>query len=252
MNKFKFTYLIIGGGIIGSAIAYSLPKYTPPITEEPIRDNEGDETAPPRLEGAQLTSKKVLRKRSMLDFVSKNERQASHSNSDASTSHSRPAAPIGSTVLRKGTDPQNRGFNFCNTNRCRYCPKLNKPGQIESKTTRATFESRTSISCRSSNLIYCITCKVCKMQYVGQTSLRLKDSFVHHFLDIGKGDPLKTVSRHFSQPGHNGIHDLEIHVLEFIKKTPKSPAATIIRNRVEKRWIHLLRTLAPQGLNMED
>ena len=24
MNKFKFTYLIIGGGIIGSAIAYSL------------------------------------------------------------------------------------------------------------------------------------------------------------------------------------------------------------------------------------
>jgi hypothetical protein len=37
-------------------------------------------------------------------------------------------------------------------------------------------------------------------------------------LDIEKGDPLKTVSRHLSQQGHNGIYDLEIHVLEFIKK----------------------------------
>jgi hypothetical protein len=79
----------------------------------------------------------------------------------------------------------------------------------------------------------------------------VKDRFVHHFLDIEKEDPLKTVSRHFSQAGHNGFYDLEISVLEFIKKPPKSPAATIIRNRVEKRWIHLLRSLAPQGLNME-
>jgi hypothetical protein len=71
-------------------------------------------------------------------------------------------------------------------------------------------------------------------------------------LDIEKGVPLKTVSRHFSQQGHNGYHDLEIHVLEFIKKPPKSPAATLVRNRVERRCIHLLRTLAPQGLNMED
>jgi hypothetical protein len=84
------------------------------------------------------------------------------------------------------------------------------------------------------------------MQYVGQTSLRLKDRFVE------KGDALTTVGRHFSLLGHNGYFDLEIYVLEFINKTPKSPAATIIRNRVENRLIHLLRSLAPQGLNIED
>jgi hypothetical protein len=153
---------------------------------------------------------------------------------------------------RKGTDPSKRGFNFCNTTRCRYCPKLNKTGSIESRTTGASFECMKNISCRSSNVIYCVTCKRCNMQYVGQTSLRVKDRFVHHFLDIEKGDKLKSLGRHFSQRDHNGVNDLEISVLEFIKKPPKSPAAILIRNRIETRWIHLLRTLAPQGLNMED
>ena len=35
------------------------------------------------------------------------------------------------------------------------------------------------ITCKSSNLVYCITCKTCKKQYVGQTKTRLsKDSRV--------------------------------------------------------------------------
>jgi hypothetical protein len=80
----------------------------------------------------------------------------------------------------------------------------------------------------------------------------VKDRFVHHFSNIANADATKTVGRHFSQRGHNGIFDLEISVLEFIKKPPKSPAAVTVRNRVEKRWIHLLRTVAPLGLNMED
>ena len=82
--------------------------------------------------------------------------------------------------------------------------------------------------------------------------MKNKDRFVHHYSDIFKADASKTVGRHFSLDGHNGHHDLEISALEFIKKPPKSPAASIIRNRVEKRWIHFLITLAPQGLNMED
>ena len=48
------------------------------------------------------------------------------------------------------------------------------------------------------------------------------------------------------------ILDIEISVLEFIKKPPKSEAAAIIRDRIERRWIQLLRSRAPQGLNIED
>ena len=104
------------------------------------------------------------------------------------------------------------------------------------------------ISCRSSILIYCITCKRCGKQYVGQTSLRLKGRFVHHFYSVEKPDKSKPVGNHFSKLDHKGIDDMDIHVLEFISKPPKSDGASKIRD-MEKCWIHLLRTPAP-GLIM--
>ena len=82
--------------------------------------------------------------------------------------------------------------------------------------------------------------------------LRLKDRFVRHFYDISLGDKQKSLGHHFQTQDHQGISDVEIHVLEFIKKTPCSDAAKAIRDRVERRWIHLLRCLAPAGLNIDD
>jgi hypothetical protein len=82
--------------------------------------------------------------------------------------------------------------------------------------------------------------------------LRIKDRFKNHFYDVVKGDKTKAVGLHFSQNDHDDISDMEISVLEYIKKPPRSPEASIIRDRVEKRWIHLLRCPAPQGLNIFD
>jgi len=90
------------------------------------------------------------------------------------------------------------------------------------------------------------------MQYVGQTLLRIKDRFKAHFYSIEKPDMLQVVARHFSDNTHNGILDVNISALEFIKKAPRSPASATIRDRVERRWMNLLRTCAPKGLNIED
>ena len=90
------------------------------------------------------------------------------------------------------------------------------------------------------------------MQQVGQTSLRIKDRFVHHFYSVEKPDLQKAVGRHFAAIDRKEVADMEISVLEFIKKAPKSPASMIIRDRVERKWMNLLRTTAPQGLNIED
>jgi hypothetical protein len=152
----------------------------------------------------------------------------------------------------KGTSRKERGYNFCNRMGCRYCPKLNKTGKLICSTTDQEFPCMKNISCRSSNLIYAITCIQCRKQYVGQTLLRVKDRFVKHFYDVEKKDLSKAVGLHFARKDHNGIEDIEISVLEFIKKPPRSPEAGIIRDRVEKRWIHLLRCPAPQGLNIFD
>ena len=89
-------------------------------------------------------------------------------------------------------------------------------------------------------------------QYVGQTKLRLKDGFVHHFRDVAIQDISKPVGTHFNLPDHKGTKDIYIAVLEFIKHTPNSPAASAIRHRVESHWTHTLRSLGPLGLNMEN
>ena len=151
-----------------------------------------------------------------------------------------------------GTPAKNRGFNFCNTRNCRYCPNLDKTGEVTSSVTGRKYRCMKNVSCRSSNLIYCITCKTCNKQYVGQTSLRLKSRFVHHYYTVDKKDTSKPVGKHFSQANHRGTDDMRIHIVEFIKKPPHSDMAVQVRNKVEKRWIHLLRSPAPQGLNIED
>ena len=161
-------------------------------------------------------------------------------------------AVLSQSKTKLGSGKHERGHNFCNRKLCRYCPRLNKSGSFYCLQTDSTYKCMKNISCRSSNLIYCVTCTICKMQYVGQTMLRLKDRFVNHFCDIQNNDQTKALGRHFSRRDHNGVKDMEISVVEFIKKPPRSPEASIIRDRVEKRWIHLLRCPAPSGLNIFD
>ena len=85
------------------------------------------------------------------------------------------------SMTNSGTPSQRRGFNFCIPKNCRYCPNVEKTGDITSSVTGNTYRCMTNRSCHSLNLIYCITWKKCQKQYVGQTMLRLKSWFVHHY-----------------------------------------------------------------------
>jgi len=90
------------------------------------------------------------------------------------------------------------------------------------------------------------------MQYVGQTLRNIYKRTYEHIRDTANCLQDKPVAQHFSQRSHDGENDMSITVLEFIKKPPRSPEAIAIRNRVERHWTHLLRSLAPQGLNQEN
>jgi hypothetical protein len=148
---------------------------------------------------------------------------------------------------------------------CRYCPKLDHSGRISSHYNNRSYLTKKHISCRSNNLIYCITCSTCGLQYVGQTSNHIGERFKMHFQNIksakeirsGKKLPIKNkreepIGRHFSSPDHNGIQDILIHVLEFIKAPSKSPPGQLLRDQYERMWIHRLQTLSPHGLNTVD
>ena len=98
-------------------------------------------------------------------------------------------------------------------------PLLNKTGHITSNTTGITHKCTVKVACRSSNLVYAITCKRCGQQYVGQTMVRLKDRFVRHLGEFINGRIEKPVGAHFSQRSHDGLNYMSITILEFIKKT---------------------------------
>ena len=63
-------------------------------------------------------------------------------------------------------------------------------------------------TCTSANVIYCITCTLCKKLYIGETGRRLGDRFREHLRDVEKDDKdaSKPVARHFNLPNHSKEH----------------------------------------------
>jgi hypothetical protein len=76
-----------------------------------------------------------------------------------------------------------------------------------------------NINCKTNNIIYSITCHTCAKQYVGQTLRTIHERFQGHFYSITstKNNIDTPVGRHFRQPDHKGLMDIEIHVLDIIR-----------------------------------
>ena len=152
----------------------------------------------------------------------------------------------------KQPDQQETNTTSCSTTKCRYCPLINTSGTITSTFTSRTYTSKINVDCKSNNLIYCITCKVCHIQYVGQTKRRLMDRFQGHLYNITCKNLKDTIGHHFNSDHHNGISDLEIHIVDFIHANPNTPWSLELRRTIERNWQHRLRTIAPQGLNIQE
>ena len=84
----------------------------------------------------------------------------------------------------------------------------------------------------------------CAVQYVGETENALRVRLTGHRSDINHRRTDRPVARHFSQPDHS-IHDLTIMVIEKIHREDSNH-----RKRKESHWIELLRSLTPNGLNV--
>ena len=131
----------------------------------------------------------------------------------------------------------------CDNYNCRFCPKINRDGFIESYWTGEQFATPTSADCQNYSLVYCVSCLQCGMQYVGQTTKTLNERMRGHFYDIQHRPGDTTLSRHFNSRGHAKLHHVEIHVLNIV------PRRSELR-RVEDQWIWRLQTQSPRGLNV--
>ncbi len=142
--------------------------------------------------------------------------------------------------------------NKCSNKKCKFCPLIDKSGRIKSTFTGREYESKKKVTCRSSNIIYCISCQRCQKQYVGQTGNTLRERFGAHSGAIGRGNLVEDVSRHFVTNEHKGLSDMKIHIVDFIHVHPKSSHGITLRLQIEFNWIQRLRTMLPMGLNTKD
>ena len=71
--------------------------------------------------------------------------------------------------------------SICDNPSCCYCSRLNRSGKIKSSATGKMHNAMDNVNCCSNNLVYCITCKKCGKQYVGQTKNTQRQRFVSHF-----------------------------------------------------------------------
>ena len=62
----------------------------------------------------------------------------------------------------------------------------------------------------------------------------------------------KKVPRHFNISDHRGLHDVGIHVLDFIRNDTHKPETKSLHLRSELAWIQHLCTQIPMGMKTID
>ena len=134
--------------------------------------------------------------------------------------------------------------------KCKYCRIINKEDNIYCTQRHMSFNklkvpTRPYLTCKICNIIYCITCKKCKKQYIGQSSREFWHRMYEHQYSIRthKDTP---VSKHFRSK-HHTASDMSFSLVEWINKDPES--SNSLRLQRENYWIWTFKSLYPHGLN---
>ncbi|CAH1248813.1 Hypp8431 [Branchiostoma lanceolatum] len=161
------------------------------------------------------------------------------------------------TLVRAQIPRENKNFIMKNIppgsypcgRKCLTCTYVRKSKEFQSHHTSRRYTNRAHITCRTRNIIYMIQCKKCGTQYVGETGQTLANMMNGHrsFIKTDKDTP---ISAHFNQPSHT-VADMEVVGLEKLEYGRTEDLTRQRRLSRESYWIHQLRTLHPEGLNLE-
>ena len=129
----------------------------------------------------------------------------------------------------------------CGAPKCKTCLILMVTDEFSSHVFKVKFRA----SCKSSNVIYLITCRRCGLQYVGETGqpLHLRVNGHRHDITHRKTDE-SPVAKHFN----SGIHtesDMAVMAIELVRSRD-----ACLRKIRESRWIRTLGTSSPSGMNL--
>ena len=105
--------------------------------------------------------------------------------------------------------------------------------------TGETHHIKSHITCATFNVIYLIQCRLCNLQYIGETKCRLNTQPTGHYIHTA-------VSEHFLTSNHSDNHMLLIPI-EKLKNGRDS-----FRKARKAHLIHKAKTIEPLGINKRD
>lgn len=143
---------------------------------------------------------------------------------------------------------ENKRQNECNTcvnTRCKACNYITAGKTITSYTNKKQFSIIGNINCKTCNVVYVITCRKCKLQYVGETGRPLADRINDHLSNI-RNRKETPIGLHFNTPSHT-IQHFSIMGIEHI--THGATTTSGIQKMKEVTWQNLLQTAYPLGIN---
>jgi hypothetical protein len=98
-------------------------------------------------------------------------------------------------------------------------------------------------TCSTMNIIYLITCKCCKLQYVEQTRNSIHDKFYGHIAEVRSQNNMKPVSSHFNSANHS-INDVDVTIIQQSERNVNK------RLRLEEVWIKKIHSMSQMGMNL--
>ena len=125
---------------------------------------------------------------------------------------------------------------------CPICPYIRQGKKIRATATNFTAEIEQQVNCQTRNIVYCIQCRKCCIQYIGETQRSLQERISGHKGYITKPLKHKATGEHFNLPGHS-VADMEVSIVE---KTFNEDHQ--FRKQREQMWIEKLNTKY-KGLN---
>ena len=150
---------------------------------------------------------------------------------------------IGNFLVRSAFQASEQPGTFkCARARCKTCPFICNVEKLSGP--KHSIKITDHFTCTSANVIYCITCTLCKKLYIGETGRRLGDRFREHLRDVEKDDKnaSKPVARHFNLPNHSMQH-MTVCGLSLHQGNTES------RKTLEQKFIFQIGTLNPDGIN---
>ena len=113
---------------------------------------------------------------------------------------------------------------------------------VQSTASKCTVDINTSVNCQAKNILYCISCDKCSLQYIGESERTLKERFSEHKGYVVNNMRTKATGDHYNQKGHK-VSDMKITIIEKIFSS--DPA---VRKEREKFFINRFNTKY-KGLN---